>query len=113
DAACAAAAPAHAITLGQTRLVPRSRERMTWRITGEGFVMTLGREVPAIIRSLIGDVVLGGEARGRHLAVHPGGAAILDAVAAVLEGGSSDETSGASGRGAASSGSTDDRDGAR
>lgn len=67
------------ITPGSSMLLA-GRGLMTWRVTDTGFAMTLGREVPERLRASIGRVVSPIDPARRALAVHPGGAAILDAV---------------------------------
>ncbi len=54
---------------------------MSWRITDAGFAMTLTREVPVALRKEIAAIV--DEVSPRRpdfFVVHPGGAAILDAI---------------------------------
>lgn len=74
-----------------SRLMGGCPDAMTWRIGDHGFRMTLDRQVPALIeRELAGWLAdeLGsvGLQQGRidHWLTHPGGPAILEAVAAAL-----------------------------
>ena len=63
------------IERAQSRLIGRSRDAMSWRVGDHGFRMTLGREVPVVLREQI--------ARLREdttWIVHPGGPGILDAI---------------------------------
>ena len=66
------------LTVGprQARRIPNTAHAMSWQITDAGFAMTLDRSVPAHIESAaptaLGDL--------RQCAIHPGGAAILDAM---------------------------------
>ncbi len=69
------------LTIGHSRLIPEGRDWMTWRITDEGFAMTLTRQVPVILRKRIASYVAGvAPQRPNCYIVHPGGAGILDAV---------------------------------
>ena len=55
-----------ALGRGRSEALPEHREEMTWRITDEGFAMTLSREVPlAIRRSLGGSLPRGARDLGR------------------------------------------------
>lgn len=76
---------------GSSLILPNTETSMTWSITDEGFAMTLGSEVPLLIREGLRDFVeqwlmglglsisdVGG------WAVHPGGPKILDAVESAL-----------------------------
>lgn len=68
-----------------SRLIERGRDWMSWRITDDGFAMTLTREVPAALRRCIGQFVTSTvPPQPRTLVVHPGGPGILDAVGAGL-----------------------------
>ncbi len=70
-----------------SRLLPDSRDAMSWRIGDHGFEMTLSGEVPALIEQHLPGW-LRGWLRSRNMdarnvdawAVHPGGPRILDAV---------------------------------
>ena len=69
------------LTIGHSRLIPEGRDWMTWRITDEGFAMTLTRQVPVILRKRIASYVASvAPHRPNSYIVHPGGAGILDAV---------------------------------
>ncbi len=77
--------PLGELTLGHSRLITRGRDWMTWKITDSGFAMTLGREVPAALRSEIASAVReASPVAPRTHVVHPGGPAIIDAVDAGL-----------------------------
>ena len=67
-----------AITVGprQAQRIPNTAHAMSWRITDAGFAMTLDRSVPAHIE-LAASAALG---QLQQCAIHPGGAAILDAM---------------------------------
>lgn len=74
------------LTIGHSRLIPEGRDWMTWRITDEGFAMTLTRQVPVILRQRIASYVAGvAPQRPNCYIVHPGGAGILDAVDSGLD----------------------------
>jgi len=71
-------------------LVPEAAHQITWRIADSGFDMTLSGFVPlTLARALPGeaDAILAGVPVEEisHWAVHPGGRAVLDAVAHGLE----------------------------
>ena len=74
------------LTIGHSRLIPEGRDWMTWRITDEGFAMTLTRQVPVILRQRIASYVASvAPQRPNCYVVHPGGAGILDAVDSGLD----------------------------
>lgn len=73
-------------------LIPDSEEDMSWRIGDHGFVMTLSRRVPGLIRTHLRGFVDDWLAEHglkatdiRSWAVHPGGPRILDGVATALD----------------------------
>ena len=68
------------ISPGRSRILPASRDAMTWTVTDAGFAMTLSREVPPAIAAALGPFL--GESPAAALAVHPGGPGVLDAVEA-------------------------------
>jgi predicted naringenin-chalcone synthase len=69
------------IELGRPWLLPAGRDAMTWTVTDQGFAMTLSREVPVALRRGIAELACAaGASSATHFAVHPGGAAIVDAV---------------------------------
>jgi len=67
-----------AITVGprQARRIANTAHAMSWQITDAGFAMTLDRSVPSHIE-LAAPAALG---QLKQCAIHPGGAAILDAM---------------------------------
>jgi predicted naringenin-chalcone synthase len=73
----------HPITLTASKLMPDSRDCMSWSVTDHGFAMTLSQSVPDVIREHLAGWLspiierVGGAVRW---AVHPGGPRILDAV---------------------------------
>ena len=64
---------------GASRLLADRREDMSWRITDAGFAMTLSPRVPKALEKHLGSFVQSARPAPRTLAVHPGGASILDA----------------------------------
>lgn len=60
----------------QAQRVPNTAHAMSWQITDAGFAMTLDRSVPAHIEQAA-PTALG---HLKQCAIHPGGAAILDAM---------------------------------
>jgi predicted naringenin-chalcone synthase len=75
-------------------LVPDSEQAMGWQIGDAGMEMTLSRDVPARIATVVRGAVIelfrrGGHdldrLRGAAVAVHPGGPAIIDRVCDALE----------------------------
>jgi predicted naringenin-chalcone synthase len=71
--------------IGASLLLAEGRSWMSWRITDAGFAMTLTRDVPVALRQRIASFVADASSpRPQAFAVHPGGAAILDAVDAAL-----------------------------
>ncbi len=80
------------VTATGSRLIPDSREAMSWTIGDHGFEMTLSKRVPGLIRehlrpwleSWLAQHGLRREAIGSW-AIHPGGPRILDAIAESLE----------------------------
>lgn len=74
------------IGLGFSRLLPAGRDAMTWTVTDAGFSMTLGREVPTVLREAVRGLCGSSQLPRRlQVAVHPGGVAILDAVDEALD----------------------------
>lgn len=85
------AAPLGTLSLGASLLIEEGRDWMTWRVTDEGFAMTLTRDVPVALRRRLASFVREHDGRRPEtFAVHPGGPGILDAVdtALALRGGS-------------------------
>jgi predicted naringenin-chalcone synthase len=73
------------LDLGSSRLLHEGRDWMTWRITDRGFAMSLSREVPGALASSLRAFMqtMRAPSPRTHL-VHPGGAAILEAVEEAL-----------------------------
>ena len=78
--------PIGALTFGASRLIVEGRDWMSWRITDAGFAMTLDRRVPAALAANVAAIVeAAAPIRPACHLVHPGGAAILDAVERSLD----------------------------
>ncbi len=69
--------------IGESLLLPEGRDDMSWRITDEGFAMTLSRRVPQRIRGHLGACL--GRGQG-SVVLHPGGPQVIDAAEEVLAG---------------------------
>ncbi len=87
------AKPAHLATLASTAscTIPASRSAMSWTVGDHGFVMTLAKEVPALIESNLRPWLASWlDAHGvaiadvRSWCVHPGGPKVLDSVERAL-----------------------------
>lgn len=70
--------------MGRSLTLPEHRGEMSWRLTDEGFAMTLSREVPKAIEEEIGGFVESTTPTPRAVLSHPGGPGILDAVERAL-----------------------------
>jgi predicted naringenin-chalcone synthase len=74
---------------GRTLLLPSAKADMTWNIVETGFQMRLTSRVPAALAEALPEFVAGfhqpGEAQVVNWAIHPGGPAILDALARILD----------------------------
>jgi predicted naringenin-chalcone synthase len=86
--------PGFELLTTQERIVPDSSQSMSWRVGDYGMAMTLARDVPSKIASVLRDFVVEMyEGAGLSLAdlkrsvwaVHPGGPKILDGVRDALE----------------------------
>ena len=73
------------------RLLPETREHMTWRLADSAFDMVLSRDLPRIIREGVGPVVEGFLAQHGltpadvpHFAIHPGGPSVIESTAEAL-----------------------------
>lgn len=91
--------PLGRLTMGHSRLIANTESLMSWRMTDAGFAMTLGRDVPAVLRDAIRSFV--DEARSllpecapgagtfsegvpRTIVPHPGGPGVLSAIEQAL-----------------------------
>jgi predicted naringenin-chalcone synthase len=74
------------LTIGASRLIEQGQDWMTWRITDNGFAMTLTRAVPVALRECLADFVCGAcRDRPNSFILHPGGPGILDAADEALQ----------------------------
>lgn len=80
------------ITATGSRLVPDTKDAMTWRIGNHGYEMTLSAEVPGLIEAKLRDFITPWLAKHQLTiedisgwAVHPGGPRILRAVEQALD----------------------------
>jgi predicted naringenin-chalcone synthase len=64
---------------------PGTLEHMTWEVSGQGFRMTLNRDVPKKVEAAVGALVAPWRETGTLYAIHPGGPRIIDAVKEALE----------------------------
>lgn len=70
----------------ESRLIPASKDEMSWKISPSGFLMTLSGEVPKkISKSLIERQLFNKEANSVGWAIHPGGKQIVDGIKATLD----------------------------
>jgi len=80
--------PKYQILKTQSRAVPKSTDKMGWKVTDEGWKLTLSKEIPALIHDAMGmvaDRLLGSVHRESvDWALHPGGKAILLATESAL-----------------------------
>jgi predicted naringenin-chalcone synthase len=65
-------------------IAPDSLSHMTWDVSGQGFRMTLSREVPKLLQSTISDVVKKWRSSNCVYAIHPGGPRVIDSVKEAL-----------------------------
>lgn len=65
-------------------IAPGSLDQMTWDVSGQGFRMTLNRDVPAKVESAIAELIKPWQEPGVVYAIHPGGPRIIDAVKEAL-----------------------------
>lgn len=69
----------------ESRLLPASKDEMSWKISPSGFLMTLSGEVPKTIsKSLIEKQLFDKEASTVGWAIHPGGKQIVDGIKSTL-----------------------------
>ena len=70
----------------ESRLIPKSKDEMSWKISPTGFLMTLSSDVPQTIKqSLIDKNLFDLSPQDCEWAIHPGGKQIVDGVANILE----------------------------
>lgn len=69
----------------ESRLIPNSKEEMSWRISPDGFLMTLSSDVPSSIKqSLEAKNLFDREPDTVGWAIHPGGKQIIDGIQSTL-----------------------------
>jgi predicted naringenin-chalcone synthase len=69
----------------ESRLIPNSKNEMSWKISPEGFLMTLSSDVPQSIKaSLEKQTIFHREPATTGWAIHPGGKQIVDGIKATL-----------------------------
>jgi predicted naringenin-chalcone synthase len=64
---------------------PGTLEHMRWDVSGQGFRMTLNRDVPKKIEAVVAALVSPWRCAGTVYAIHPGGPRIIDAVKEALQ----------------------------
>lgn len=65
----------------ESRIIPNSAEDMSWRISTDGFLMTLSNAIPSFIRDLfINEKLYDRDLTDLDWAIHPGGRQILDSI---------------------------------
>lgn len=73
--------PIYEILKTQSKAVPNSTDKMGWKVTDEGWKLTLSKEIPVLIHDAMGEISdrLLGKIRRDQIdwALHPGGKAIL------------------------------------
>lgn len=69
----------------ESRLIPNSKEEMSWRISPDGFLMTLSSNVPSTIKhSLYEKNLFDKDSSSVGWAIHPGGKQIIDGIKSTL-----------------------------
>ena len=69
----------------ESRLIPNSKNEMSWKISPSGFLMTLSTDVPhSIKQSLINQNLFNKAPNSVDWAIHPGGKQIVDGISSVL-----------------------------
>jgi predicted naringenin-chalcone synthase len=70
----------------ESRLLPASKDEMSWKISPSGFLMTLSGEVPKTIsKSLVNQKLFGKDPQKTGWAIHPGGKQIVDGIKSTLD----------------------------
>jgi predicted naringenin-chalcone synthase len=92
---CEAVGPRLRVLALAERILPASRDAMSWSLSDTGMLMTLSRDVPELVGAALRDFVadlyrradleLADELSRTLFAVHPGGPKIIDAVHSRLE----------------------------
>lgn len=69
----------------ESRLIPNSKKEMSWKISTDGFLMTLSSDVPKTIKaSLENKSLFRREPKTTGWAIHPGGKQIVDGIKSTL-----------------------------
>ena len=69
----------------ESRLIPNSKNEMSWKISPDGFQMTLSSDVPKSIKTSLDETSLFGKApSSTGWAIHPGGKQIVDGIKSTL-----------------------------
>ncbi len=69
----------------ESRLIPSTLDEMSWKISPDGFLMTLSSEVPkSISQSLEKQKLFNLDSNTVHWSIHPGGKQILDSLQDIL-----------------------------
>ena len=69
----------------ESRLIPNSKNEMSWKISSDGFLMTLSSDVPKSIKTSLDETSLFGKApSSTGWAIHPGGKQIVDSIKSTL-----------------------------
>lgn len=69
----------------ESRLITDAKDKMSWKISTDGFLMTLSNEVPQVIRkSLEENMLFNASPDAVNWAIHPGGRQIVDGLASSL-----------------------------
>lgn len=65
----------------ESRVIPESKTEMSWKISPDGFLMTLSNEIPHFIKSLFAhESLFNKNLSDLNWVIHPGGRQILDAI---------------------------------
>jgi len=69
----------------ESRLIPNSKNEMSWKISSDGFLMTLSSDVPKSIKASLDEKSLFGRTpSSTGWAIHPGGKQIVDSIKSTL-----------------------------
>jgi predicted naringenin-chalcone synthase len=69
----------------ESRLIPNSKDEMSWKISSDGFLMTLSSDVPKSIKASLDEKSLFGRTpSSTGWAIHPGGKQIVDSIKSTL-----------------------------
>jgi predicted naringenin-chalcone synthase len=69
----------------ESRLIPNSKNEMSWKISSDGFLMTLSSDVPKSIKTSLDETSLFDKTpSSTGWAIHPGGKQIVDSIKSTL-----------------------------